>query len=131
MVIGRSGFVPPLGESDEARFEDTLRIVGVRGGVILPAPWSELRDALFCRVGVLVRSTLLTELELGVLLAGLLCSSLVSSITDDPSLCFGLIGDETGDDGGSAVAAAVPSDKCCKLSESAFPSLFVDSGMSL
>lgn len=83
-------------------------------------PCSELRDARFCKVGAFVRSKLLFALKLGVLRKGLFGGSGWSDI--GPFLCFGgLKGDETGEDAGSAVAAAVPSERRCKPSESAVP----------
>jgi len=129
-VAGRSDLEPALGEDEEARLEAVLRFPGVRGGVIPPALCSELRDVRFCKVGVFVRSTLLMELELGDRRKGVFCGSWGPWFDEYPFLCFGLSGDGTGEDGGSAVAAAVPSDRRLRLSESAAPSLFVDLGMS-
>jgi hypothetical protein len=127
-VAGRSDLGPAPGEDDEARLEKVLWVLGVRGGVMPPTLCSELRDVRFCKVGVFVRSTLPMELELGVRRKGLFCGSWGPCVDEYPFLC--LSGDETGEDGGSAVAAAVLSDRRLRLSESLVPSLFVDFDMS-
>jgi len=129
-VVRRSDLRPAPGEDEEARLEEILWFLGVRGGVIPPTLCSELRDVRFCKVGVFVRSTLLIELELGVRRKGLFCGSWGPCVDEYPFLCFGLSGDETGEDGGSAVAAAVLSDRRLRLSESVVPSLFVNFDMS-
>lgn len=70
------------------------------------------------------------ELKLGVRRKGLFCGSWGPCVDEYPFLCFDRRGEETGEDGGSAVAAAVLSDRRLRLSESRIPSLFVDFDMS-
>ena len=57
---------------EDARFEDVLRKDGDLGGVASSTPFKELREVRLCNVGVVDRILLPMELELGVLLRGLL-----------------------------------------------------------
>lgn len=64
---GGSGVLGPTPGLGDARFEDVRRNAGDRGGV---PPCRELNDARLCNVGVLERSDLPMDAELGVLRNG-------------------------------------------------------------
>ena len=122
-----SGLAPLPGEDDEGACEDVRRIAGDREEGLPPAPCKELSEVLFCKTGVLERSLVLIELELGIRRMGVCCGC---SEEPEPDIgpfegCF-FIGVERGEDSGRAVAAAVLSARCLKLSESSPLSLFVD-----
>ena len=76
-------------------WDDVLRMVGDRGEVTPSLFFKELNELRFFNVGVVERSTLLIEFEVGAFLSGV------------------EIGVFTGDEGGRGVAAAVPRDSRC------------------
>lgn len=108
--VGRSilGFAVEEWE-DGVKFDEVRRIAGDRGGVCPPALCSELRDGRLCIAGVVDRSLMLKELELGVLRRGLFCTCWGPCVEDKPSAAC-LNGEAAGEDGGRAVAAAAPSE---------------------
>lgn len=108
---------------DDTKFDEVRRMAGDRGGVCPPALYSELYDGLLCIVGVFERSLLAMELEPGVLRRGLFCNCWALGAAD--TVCC-LTGEATGEDGGRAVAVAVPSESRLRPSESMLPWLFID-----
>lgn len=105
---------------DGVKFDEVRRIAGDRGGVCPPALCSELSDGRLCIVGVVDRSLMLKELELGVLRRGLFCSCGGPCVKDNPSAGC-LSGGTTGEDGGRAIAAAASSESRLESDESTVP----------
>ncbi len=111
---------------EDARFEDVLRKDGDLGGVASSTPFKELKDVRLCNVGVVDRTELPTDPELGVLLRGLLgictCPKGEAARYETPcALDCKTIGEL-----GRGVAAVVLSESRLTLSEIDVPSLFVD-----
>ena len=105
---------------DGVKFDEVRRIAGDRGGVCPPALCSELSEGLLCIVGVVDRSLMVKELELGVLRRGLSRSCWGPCFDDNPSADC-LSGGATGEDGGRAVAAAASSESRLESDESTVP----------
>lgn len=111
---GRFDLAPILALPGEvARFEDVRRKAGDRGETVSRVACKELSDVRLRTVGVVGRSLLLSELELGALRTGGLPVAVPS--TSDASMDGAI-----GDDGGKAVATAVD----IKLSDRV--ALFID-----
>lgn len=112
-----------LGE--DARCEEIRRIAGDRGGVTPPAPCSELSDVRECSDGVVERSLLPIELELGVLRSGGFVELFLPDGEALPCLSGAIVW-ATGEEAGRAVAAAVDNESRFMLPVRAPASLFVD-----
>ena len=70
MAGGRDDLAPMLVLGEDAKFEEVRRIIGDRVGVTAPTPCREFPDVRLCNVGVIERSMLPIELELGALRRG-------------------------------------------------------------
>ena len=114
---------------DDARFEDVLQKEGDLGGVASSTPFKELKEVRLCNVGVVDRTLLPMELELGVLLRGLLgiCICPKGEAARDEVPC--VPGCNTIGEDGRGVAVAVLSESRLTLSEMDVPLLFVDKGI--
>jgi hypothetical protein len=106
---------------DRARFELTRRSAGDLGGVELPAPFTELKEDFLRSVGVPDREVEPNEVEDGDRrnLAG-----------ERGRASYDILSvlEATGDEGGSSVAVAVPTDRRFMVVCSAAAPLFVDLG---
>lgn len=111
---------------EDARLEDVLRKDGGLGGVASSTPFKELKDVRLCNVGVVDRTLLPTDPELGVLLRGLLgiCTCPKGEAARYEAPCAPDC--KTIGEVGSGIVAAVLSESRLTLSEIDVPPLFVD-----
>ena len=126
MAGGRDDLAPMLVLGEDAKFEEVRRIIGDRVGVTAPTPCREFNDVRLCNVGVIERSMLPIELELGALRRGDFVGRFNPEVAGVPCP-FGLaILWVTGEEDGRAVAAAADSESRFMFPASTPPSLFVD-----
>ena len=105
------------------------RTAGERGGVELPFVCKEFKDVRLCNVGVIDRSLLPSDPELGALRRGFLKALFLLAGEGLSHQFVVSIGGPAGEDGGRAVAAAVERDVRFILFERDTPSLFIDLDM--
>lgn len=112
---------------EESRLDDVRRMVGDRGGVILPMPCRELTEDFLCRMGVLDRCGDPIEVELAVLRNGVeegLCAPAGTALLLYAERDAGWRA--TGEESGNTVPDAVLSESRSRVAESDAPLLFVD-----
>lgn len=129
---GRDDLAPIFAFDEGEKYDEVRRIAGDRGGVALPPPCRELSELRLCRVGVVDRSTLLIEVELGALRRGVLTAFFDPGEGDAlPLVPETVVVWTIGDEGGRGVSIAVDNESRCMLSASVPPSLFIDIDMVL
>lgn len=123
---GKEDLTPIFAVGEEVRWEEVRRKAGERGGVPPPVPCKELREARLRSVGVVERSLPPGEPEPGALRKGSFVDVFELEGVEVPWRSGLAIGGTTGDEGRSAVAAAVDRDMRFMLCRREAPSLFVD-----